>query len=115
MKTFLKLVLTSIVFTTFAATASANVSLADVISDGMVLQQNQKVPIWGRADPGESVTVRFAGQSKNTTADADGEWLIRLDPMKAKVSAKIPIAGLRNEINFIYERRELVTEYLIGR
>src|SRR6476659_2882834 len=98
MKTFLRLVLTSIVFTTFAAIASANVSLADVISDGMVLQQNQKVPIWGRADPGESVTVRFAGQSKSTTAGADGEWLIRLDPMKANATAATMTIAGRNTI-----------------
>src|SRR5881394_1398571 len=98
MKTFLRFVLTSIAFTTFAATASANVSLPDVISDGMVLQQNQKVPIWGRADPCESVTVRFPGQSKSTTAAADGEWLIRLDPMKANaIAATMTVAG-RNTI-----------------
>lgn len=98
MKTFLRLVLTSIALTTFVATASANVSLADVISDGMVLQQNQKVPIWGRADPGESVTVRFAGQSKSTTAAADGEWLIRLDPMKANATAATMTIAGRNTI-----------------
>ncbi|HEX3145845.1 MAG TPA: sialate O-acetylesterase [Pyrinomonadaceae bacterium] len=98
MKTFLRLCLTAIAFTTFAATASANVSLADVISEGMVLQQNQKVPIWGRADPGESVTVRFAGQSKSTTALADGEWLIRLDPMKANTTAATMTVAGRNTI-----------------
>ena len=31
----------------------ANVSLPDVISDGMVLQQKQRVPIWGQANPGK--------------------------------------------------------------
>jgi sialate O-acetylesterase len=81
-----------------AAIAHANVSLPDVISDGMVLQQNQKVPIWGKADPGESVTVRFAAQSKTTTADGDGEWLIKLDPMRANATpATLTISG-RNTI-----------------
>jgi len=98
MKVFLRLVLMSIAFAIFAATAWANVSLADVISDGMVLQQNQKVPVWGRADPGESVTVRFAGQSKSTIAAADGEWLIRLDPMKAKATAAMMTIAGRNTI-----------------
>src|SRR5436190_9748100 len=94
MKTFLRFVLTSIAFTTFAATASANVSLPDVISDGMVLQQNQKVPIWGKADPGEAVTVRFGAQSKSTTATAEGEWLIKLDPLKASATpATMNVAG----------------------
>jgi len=78
--------------------ARANVSLPDVLSDGMVLQQNQKVPVWGKGDPGESVTVRFGGQSKSTTATAEGEWLIKLDPMKANAApATMTISG-RNTI-----------------
>ena len=37
-------------------------SLPDVVSNGMVLQRGQKVPIWGKADPGEAITITFAGQ-----------------------------------------------------
>src|SRR5689334_3866683 len=70
-----------------SSTTSANVSLPDVISDGMVLQQNHKVPIWGKADPGESVTVKFAGQSQTATASADGKWLVKLSPMPANSTA----------------------------
>jgi sialate O-acetylesterase len=81
-----------------AAVARANVTLPDVINEGMVLQQNQKVPIWGKADPGESIAVRFGAQSKSTTASADGEWLIKLDPMKANSTpAAMTISG-RNAI-----------------
>ncbi|HYW69844.1 MAG TPA: sialate O-acetylesterase, partial [Pyrinomonadaceae bacterium] len=77
-----------------AATARANVTLPDVISAGMVLQQNQKIPIWGKADPGEAITVRFAGQSKNTTAAADGKWLVKLDPLRANATpATLTISG----------------------
>jgi sialate O-acetylesterase len=81
-----------------AAVTRANVSLPDVISEGMVLQQNQRVLIWGRADPGEAVTVRFASQSKSTTASSEGEWLIKLDPMRANATpATLTISG-RNTI-----------------
>ena len=52
-----------------AAVAQASVVLPDVISDGMVMQQGRAVPIWGKADPGEQVTVRFAGQAKRAIAD----------------------------------------------
>ncbi|HEX3084374.1 MAG TPA: sialate O-acetylesterase [Pyrinomonadaceae bacterium] len=95
----IKLKLSAIVFVfACAAVAHANVSLPDVISEGMVLQQNQRVPIWGKADPGEPVTVRFGAQSKSTTASSDGEWLIRLDPMKANATpAAMTISG-RNTI-----------------
>src|SRR5260370_29492069 len=59
--------------------ARANISLPDVISGGMGLQQRQRVPIWGKADPGEVVTVRFDSQSKEVPAAADGKWLVRRD------------------------------------
>jgi sialate O-acetylesterase len=98
MRTILKLVLTIVAVNASAVWVRANVSLPDVISDGMVLQQNEKVPIWGKGDPGESVTIRFAGQSKSTVASADGEWLIRLDPMKANETAATMTVSGRNTI-----------------
>ena len=63
MKTAARIVFVLIVAVMSAVGAQANLSLPNVISDGMVLQQGQAVPIWGKADPGEVVTVRFAGQS----------------------------------------------------
>jgi sialate O-acetylesterase len=41
------------------------------------------VPIWGTADPWEPIIVRFDGQSKPTTADDGGQWMVYLDPMFA--------------------------------
>jgi len=85
---------TLIVLLLSATGVRANVSLPDVISDGMVLQQKQHLPIWGTAAPGESVTVRFAGQSKKTTAAADGKWIIKLDPLPANATpATMMISG----------------------
>ena len=98
MKNTLRFLFVVVVVALGTAGARANVSLPDVVSDGMVLQQNQKVPIWGKADPGEAVTVRFAGQARSTTAGSDGEWLIKLDPMKANATpATMTISG-RNSI-----------------
>ncbi len=39
--------------------------------------------MWGRANPGATVTVTIAGQTKETTADAAGFWSLKLDPMAA--------------------------------
>src|SRR3989442_330048 len=78
--------------------ARANISLPDVISDGMMLQQRQRVPIWGKADPGEVVTVRFAGQTKGVTAAADGKWLVRLDPMGANATPATMMISGKNTI-----------------
>ena len=47
----------------------------------MVLQRELVVPIWGTADSGEEITVKFAGQSKLAKADSDGKWMVHLDPL----------------------------------
>ena len=55
-----------------------------LFGDGMVLQRLIPVPVWGWADPGEPITVSFAGQTKAATADAHGEWRVTLDPMETE-------------------------------
>jgi sialate O-acetylesterase len=97
-KTFFRILLVLTVLTAVATGARANVSLADVISNGMVLQQGKAVPIWGKADPGESVTVRFGAQSLNTTTAADGSWLVRLAPMRANATPAMMMISGKNQI-----------------
>jgi len=71
-----------------AATLHAEVKLASPFTAHMVLQRDMKVPVWGAADPGETVTVQFAGQSKTTTAGADGAWRLDLDPLTASADSR---------------------------
>jgi len=54
-----------------------------VISNGMVLQRDRPVPIWGTADPGEAVVVKFGAQTLNAQAGADGNWQVTLKPLPA--------------------------------
>ena len=51
-------------------------------ADHMVLQRDRPVPIWGTANPGERVTVSFAGQSVDAVTDAKGNWRATLQPLK---------------------------------
>ena len=71
-----------LVFTTTAAPARADVSLNNMFGDHMVLQQGIKNKVWGKADPGEAVTVTLASQTHTTTAGADGSWHVFLDPVQ---------------------------------
>ncbi len=48
--------------------------LPHLISDGMVLQRNADVKIWGWATPGAAITVRFAGQTSQALAGEAGKW-----------------------------------------
>ena len=88
----------AVLILSFASDAHANVTLPDVISSGMVLQRDQTVPIWGMADPGESVRVGFNGQNKTTTADANGRWMIRLQRLKATATPAVLIVEGKNKI-----------------
>lgn len=66
-----------------ASYACAAVSVGNAFSDHMVLQRGIACPIWGKASAGEAVTVAVAGQTKTATADAKGDWRVKLDPMPA--------------------------------
>ncbi|MBI5687903.1 MAG: sialate O-acetylesterase [Verrucomicrobia bacterium] len=71
-----------------APRAAANVTLPAIFSDHMVLQADASVPVWGWAEPGEKVTVTFAGQTKNCTTGADGKWMVRLSPMRVSAEPR---------------------------
>lgn len=68
--------------------AHAATRLPGFFTDNMVLQRDKPVPVWGWDDPGAKVTVSFAGQSKEATANADGKWMLKLDPMAANSEAQ---------------------------
>ena len=61
----------------------AEVRISHAFTDHAVLQRHMPVPVWGWADPGEKVTVSFAGQSVSTEADESGKWSVRLSPLEA--------------------------------
>ncbi|NLE31434.1 MAG: 9-O-acetylesterase, partial [Bacteroidales bacterium] len=48
----------------------------------MVLQQDQPVHIWGKAERGEVVTVRLLNQVQTVVADEAGHWEVWLKPVK---------------------------------
>lgn len=66
----------------------AQVILPKVLTNNMVLQREKPVAIWGQAQPGEKITVEFAGQSKTTAASVSGSWQVMLDPMQASAEAQ---------------------------
>ena len=78
-------------------TASADVRLPALIGDNMVLQQGRQVAIWGTADVGEQVTVRLGKQKKTVAAGADGQWKVKLGPLKKGGPLEMVVAG-RNTI-----------------
>lgn len=70
------------------ATAGGALRTAAVFGDHMVLQQGRPVPVWGSAQPGERVTVEFAGQRREARADAGGAWRVTLGPLEASAQPR---------------------------
>ncbi len=81
--------------------ASAAVRLPHVFTNHAVLQRNALIPVWGWAAPGQSVSVRFAGQSQSTIANAKGRWMVHLSPLRADSHGRtmVVVAGNRVEIH----------------
>ena len=59
-----------------ASQVLADIQLPALISDFMVLKKSAQTPIWGRADPGEKITVTLASQTVSTQSDPDGRWKV---------------------------------------
>lgn len=66
-----------------AFVAEAKVVLPQLFQSGMVLQRGKSLPVWGKADAGETVVVTFKKKTYETVADADGRWSVTLPKQKA--------------------------------
>lgn len=73
----------------------ADVKLPSIFSDHAVLARSAKTPVFGKADPGEAVTVSVAGLTQSTKADANGKWRVNFNlqnapegPFELKINGK---------------------------
>jgi len=80
-----------------AATARAELRLAKLFTDHMVLQQQLPVAVWGWAEPGKSVKVRLNDKSATAIADDQGRWRLELPAMKADGKAHTLVVSSGNE------------------
>ncbi|MBP6965627.1 MAG: sialate O-acetylesterase [Armatimonadetes bacterium] len=84
-------VLLAVVLTVSSACAAVKPNV--LFSDGAVLQQGMRVPVWGTASEGERVTVEFQGQKVGAAAHG-GYWIVHLNPLKAGGPYAMRINGL---------------------
>ena len=64
-----------------SGSALADVNLAPVFQDHMVMQRDLPATVWGTATPGENVKVSFQAQTRETKAGPDGKWVVKLAPL----------------------------------
>lgn len=86
-----------VLFPSRAHLARADVILPHVLGHHMVLQRGMPVPVWGRAAPGEEVTVRIGSHEAATKADEAGAWMVTLPAMQAGGPFEMVLRG-RNTI-----------------
>jgi len=83
----------------FAAVSSrADVALNAIFDEHMVLQRDIPVAVYGKAEPGEKVTVAFAGQTRSATADKEGAWCVMLAAMKACTTPAVMTVSGKNKL-----------------
>ncbi|MCX8092423.1 MAG: sialate O-acetylesterase [Verrucomicrobiae bacterium] len=81
------------------ARASVALELPAVFSDNMVLQQELPLTVWGWADDGERVTVKFRGQSVSTVA-RNLKWSVTLKPLRAGGPDILTVASRTRTLTF---------------
>lgn len=88
-----------------APRCDAEVSLPAVWADHAVVQRDQPVRVWGKAAPGEKVSVSFRQVGASATADELGSWQVDLPPGDAGGPFTMEIQGTN---------RIVLTDLLVG-
>ncbi|EDM29437.1 sialic acid-specific 9-O-acetylesterase [Lentisphaera araneosa HTCC2155] len=93
---FKKAISSIILFSSLAT--QADIKPVKLFQSDMVIQRDTQAPIWGKADPGESVAVKASwGAETSTMAGNDGKWSVKLKTPKAGGPHTITLKG-KNEI-----------------
>ena len=78
--------------------AQADLRPSSMFGDHMVLQRDMPIPVWGRAEPGDTVTVTFAGDEVATVTGPDGRWQLELPALEASAEGRILTIQGANQI-----------------
>jgi len=85
----------------FAAAVSpleAKLTLGDLFRDNMVLQRDTAAPVWGTAEPGETVKLMLGDQTVTATADANGAWQASFHNLKTARSQTLTLTGTHDTL-----------------
>ena len=66
----------------------AQLSLPDIFTDNMVFQREAPILIWGNADPGKTIKVKFSSEEKEVVTKPDATWQVEFQPQPANTSPK---------------------------
>lgn len=75
------------------STPPADIDPSPLFDDGMVLQRDVDLQVWGTARPDAMVNIDFMGETFRAPAGPDGYWMIRLDAAPAGGPHELRIYG----------------------
>jgi sialate O-acetylesterase len=78
----------------------ADVKLPAIFGDHMVLQEGKTLPVWGTADPGETVTVTVGTEKAQAKADDKGNWRVELAPLPGGATPVTVTVKGKNTVTF---------------
>lgn len=67
--------------------------LPQIFSQGMVVQRDAPIAVWGWADPDEVITVSMAGLAASARATPDGRWKLSLPSLPAGGPHTLTVSG----------------------
>ncbi len=86
------------IFISLSISIFPQLRLANIFGDGMVLQRNDSINIWGWSKSGDKVSVFFQGDEYNTISNNDGKWLVQTKHYLAGGPFSLKITTQKEEI-----------------
>ena len=75
----------------------AEIKLPALFGDNMVLQCDEPVAVWGKVEPGETVTVTMGDREASARADAKGHWKAMVPKLTPGGPMEMTVAGSSGE------------------
>jgi len=86
--------------------AAAELSVSKIFGEGMVLQRDTTIPIWGTAEPNQRIVVNIADHTATAGSDARGRWRATIQAMAAGGPYELTISAGKQSVR--------ITDVLVG-
>ena len=78
----------------------SSLRVSGVFSSNMVLQRDQKLPIWGWSKPGEEVSVKLGSDTMTAVSNSAGAWKVMLPPQRVGEPIQLTVTGRTDQLSF---------------
>lgn len=79
--------------------SQAQLKVAEIFTDNMVLQRDQPLHVWGWSQKNERITISFKGKNYTTKPGKSGKWMVKMPAMEAGGPFEMSIKSNREKID----------------